>query len=345
MIFKKKEVMNMSCILNLNRFIIPNDVILSLTEIYQYIGKNESYEKIVANDKNRMIEQTIARDCYFLAKMTNIELTDVRMRLIITKDSTPRTKDENFLFNLKESLTSCQHRFQTMLTQSNDLINLANFLNQSSNIRFDYIAVDKKSLLQSQNMRSKRLDLDQMDQEVVRLVEKEEYEKIVLYLNYFIDFYNLAPFTELNKLMSYVLLYLTMLKANIQAFSYVSLFELLYNAKSEFTTEVMNASFNWKEGYAQTLGFIRFMLKIILKAYKRTDEIIREFEYDRNLNKGDNIENTIHKLSGIFTKEELRRNHPYVSESTINRALNKLKDEKVIKPLSKGRSAKWIKNP
>ncbi|MDD4212879.1 MAG: hypothetical protein PHY42_05750 [Bacilli bacterium] len=335
----------MSCILNINRFIIPNDVILTLTEIYQFIGKNESYQKIVASDKNRMIEQTIARDCYFLAKMTHVELTDARMRLIITKDSSPRTRDEILLFNLKELLTSCQYRYKTMMTQSNDLVNMANFLYQGQNIRFDYVAQDKKAVLQSQNMRSKRMDLDEMDQEVSRLVEREEYETIVLYLNYFIDFYNLAPFTEANELSAYLLLYLLMMKANVHAFSYVSLFELLYNAYPEFLTELKNASFNWKEGYAQTLGFVRFMLKVMVQAYKRADEIIHEFEYDQNLNKANNIENTINKLQGIFTKEDIRRFHPYVSESTINRALNKMKDENQIKPLSKGRSAKWIKNP
>jgi hypothetical protein len=35
----------MSCILNINRFILPNDVIIALTEIYQYIGKNTIIKK------------------------------------------------------------------------------------------------------------------------------------------------------------------------------------------------------------------------------------------------------------------------------------------------------------
>jgi hypothetical protein len=59
------------------------------------------------------------------------------------------------------------------------------------------------------------------------------------------------------------------------------------------------------------------MLKVILKAYKRTDEIVKEFEYDQNLNKGNNVENTITKLPSIFTKEDIRAFHPYISESTL----------------------------
>ena len=75
-------------------------------------------------------------------------------------------------------------------------------------------------------------------------------------------------------------------------------------------------------------------------SFKKVYEI---YEFDRSINKANNIENTILKLPEIFTKEEIRINHPFVSESTINRTLSKLRDEKVIKPLGKGRSAKWIK--
>ena len=85
------------------------------------------------------------------------------------------------------------------------------------------------------------------------------------------------------------------------------------------------------------------MTNLILKLYERTDDIISQYCQDSNLAKADNIENTIMNLNNIFTKEEIRLNHPYVSESTINRVLLKLRDEKIIKPLGKGRCAKWIK--
>ena len=48
-------------------------------------------------------------------------------------------------------------------------------------------------------------------------------------------------------------------------------------------------------------------------------------------------------MQSIFTKEDIRKEYPYVSESTINRALSTLRDQGYIKPLGKGRSAKWTK--
>lgn len=329
--------------MNINRFLMPNDIITNLTTIYRYIGKNEQYLEIVGSDFDRIVEQTIERDSYFLSKILNLDISDARMRLIITKNSTPRAKDENTLYNLKEMLTSFQKQHSDVQTQSNDLINMINYIFPSINIKYDFVFHDKKIVLRSQEMKSKRVIIDEINEEVKSNLLKGTFEPIVLLIHYFIDFYNLEPFTVHNHEASLLILYLSLLKANVYAFQYVSLFELIFNDYDTFITELKNASFNWKEGLSQTLGFVRYMTKCILSAYNRTHEIINEYSYDQNINKSNNIENTILKLSTVFTKEEIRLVHPYVSESTINRTLSKMREDKVIKPLGKGRSAKWIK--
>ena len=132
-----------------------------------------------------------------------------------------------------------------------------------------------------------------------------------------------------------------MLKSELDVFHYVSFFEMIYNNLGEFNDRLLDVSYNWKEGISQPTSFIRFMITLILEAYEKAEKIIYEYKIDQNLSKGDNIENTILKLPAIFTKDQIRAVHPYVSESTINRALQKLRDENKIKPLGKGRSAKW----
>ena len=49
------------------------------------------------------------------------------------------------------------------------------------------------------------------------------------------------------------------------------------------------------------------------------------------------------KLGETFTKDEIRNKSPYISESTINRTLKRLRDENKIRPNGVGRSATWIK--
>lgn len=334
----------MSSVLNIERFIIPIDVVINLTNIYKWIGQNDFFLNSIKGDLNRAVEQTIERDTFFMMQILGLDISDARTRLIITKNSNPRNKDETTLFNIKEILTIMQKKYKVTRHQSNDLLNIINYIYSHYNdIKFDYIDTGKRVVLKSQATKSKRLLLDEINSQIDIYIEKNSYEKIILYLNYFIDFYNIAPFTNHNETAALILLYLLILKSDLEAFRYISFFELLYENYQEFKIEVHNASFNWKEGFAQTLGFVRFMTKLILKGYQKAYTIIKDYKFDSNLNKGDNIENTIYKLPDIFTKDEIRMLHPYVSESTINRALMKMRDEGSIKPLGRGRSAKWVK--
>ena len=135
----------MSCISNIDRFLISNEIINNLTVIYRYIGKNDSFRKSVDIDQDRIISQTVERDCYFLAKILKLDLTDNRMRLIITKDSNPRSLDEKTLYNLKEVLSSYQKFSEETTFDSSSLINTINFLFPTKTIKYDYERHDKSS--------------------------------------------------------------------------------------------------------------------------------------------------------------------------------------------------------
>ncbi|HHX78456.1 MAG TPA: hypothetical protein GX695_01730 [Acholeplasmataceae bacterium] len=332
----------MSCIKNIDLFIIPGDVIVQIANIYRYIGSNSRLQEIAGNNVNKVITQTIERDAFFLAKILKLDVTDTRMRLIITKDSQPRNKEETALYNIKETLTLYQNNYEKTLFQSNDLLNLANYI-FSSNIKFDFANSEKKHYLKSQAQTNKRVILDEINENLQIKEHNKTIEKISLYLNYFVDFYNINPLTQNNEAIGLLLLYLLCLKCDLESFKYISFFEMLYDKYEQFKLELNNASINWKEGFPQVVNFIRFMLALFDDSYKKAIRILKDFRFDQSINKADNLENTIMNMTETFAKEDIRILHPYVSESTINRALKKLKDEKKIKPLGKGRSAKWIR--
>ena len=332
----------MSCIRNINKFIVPNDVLFTLMNVYKYIGKNEQYANIASSDMHRIVSQTIERDAYFLSKMIELDISDARLRLIITKNSEARNREEKVLYNIKEMLSLFAQNPKRQELSSVDLSNIINYIYPNQNIKYDVLKEERKNIHHLVSVGSKRDLIDEIYHIIVDLKD-DSVESIVLLLNYFVDLYAIKPFNMHNDTLIYMLLYLLLLKADVQAILYVSLFEMIYENKKEFDDLLKEACYTWNEGLPQILPFVRFFTKLLLKLYEKTDSIIKSYENDQNINKGDNIENTIMNLPNIFTKDEIRLIHPYVSESTINRALTKLRDENIIKPLGKGRSAKWLK--
>jgi hypothetical protein len=117
----------------------------------------------------------------------------------------------------------------------------------------------------------------------------------------------------------------------------------LYEHKTAFDKMVLQSSFNYEEGLAQVLPLHRFLLKGAIESYQKLRYLVRDYEFDKHLNKTNNIENTILKFEEIFSKEDVRIAHPFVSDSTINRTLRRLRDEGAIRPVGKGRGAKWMR--
>ena len=118
----------MSCLLNIDHYTIPNDIVVSLTKIYKYIGKNDYYLDTIGNDISRVIDQTVEKDTYYLSKVLNLDISEARTRLIINKDSSPRNKDETTLFNVKDILLSIQLKYDNLGYQSNDILNMTNYV-------------------------------------------------------------------------------------------------------------------------------------------------------------------------------------------------------------------------
>lgn len=339
----------MSCVLNINRFIIPNDVIVDLSDIYQYIGENTEVKNIVISDINTILDQTVEKDAFYLSKILGLGISEARTRLILNKNSSPRNKEESMLSNMKDVLSSLQRESDKLPLQTNEFLNQVNYIfNSYGRVKYDFVSTKRRNLLQGEGERSKRLLLDDIILEMNNILKQRKYEKIILYLHFFIDFYNIKPFalpnsSLVNEVGSLILLYNLMIKANIECFRYISFFEMIYLSLNEFKEELSQISFNWDEGYAQTLGFVRLITNVILDSYEKNYRLMKNYRFDKNFKKQENIENTIMGMEGEFSKEDIRVIHPYVSESTINRSLINLRDQGFIAPTGKGRSAKWTK--
>jgi hypothetical protein len=158
--------------------------------------------------------------------------------------------------------------------------------------------------------------------------------------NFYVDFMNLNCFNKENELIGLVLLYALIIR-DFSVFKYVSFFKYFLKEKDGWKSGLITANYYWSSGYAQTEMISRILLNILIHSYEEVDDMAHEYVFEKELNKSNNIENSILKLDEIFSKEDLRKRHPNVSDATIDRTLKRLKDEDKVRPLGKGRSSKW----
>ena len=136
-----------------------------------------------------------------------------------------------------------------------------------------------------------------------------------------------------------------MIDAGLDVSYYVSFFPKLLLKKDEYLKLLHQSSFRWNEGLSEVMPLIKFMISVYDEMYQDLEVLVRDihFESDLSIKKTDFVENIILKMPETFSKQDIRKKHPHVSDSTINRTLKRLQEEDKIRSLGKGRSAKWVK--
>ncbi len=335
----------MKSLTNMNRLSFTNDIVMDLIKLYQFRGKDFFYEDILKSDMDYIIKQTIERDTFFANKILNLNISENRLRLIIQKNTIAKNKDEQILTNLKLVFQKLQEDVWNLDLTANEVLRMSQLIYKGvKEIAFQTVnETVQVNLLQEKRKRSLRKDLEDMMNQYTKMLNSGDYEIIQLVTNFYIDFINMNVFTTDNEFIGIILCYALIFKERFNLFRYISFFELFNEHKEAIKEATMIANFNWKDGYSQTTSLNKVIINMMLSGYAKIENMIRDYTYDLKYNKSDNIENTISRLGEVFTKNEIKLKHPLISESTINRTLQRLRDENKIRPNGTGRSATWIR--
>ena len=252
----------------------------------------------------------------------------------------PRTKDEHFLANLKQALNQLHKHPEHFELLVNEVGNLIKLLSRNTDsISFLSYEKEEEGMLKGKKT-SRKEDLEKLMVLFEKQIRMKKYELTQLITNFYVDFINMNILSSQADLVGVILLYALIAK-DFSVFKYVSFFKYFKQEYEGWKSGMITASYYWSSGFAQTDMLSRMLLQILIKAYEEVDSMAHEYVFEKELNKSNNIENSILKLDEIFSKEDLRKRHPNVSDATIDRTLKRLKDEDKIRPLGKGRSSKW----
>jgi len=342
----------LKCLENIAKKQIPNDVIMNSLKLYREIGKNSHYTTLFASDFDFLSKQMIFHESYSFYRCfyASTKIPESRLKSLHLDSTKPKNRGETLYKNIIEifKIIHAPRRtpFELTVAEINNLVTLL-YKDYYSKDQLTYQKTErhKHSLLSTESV-SKREHLESMIHLYANIKTDGEYESSYVNLNFMVDYMNMdiykIPDGEIVALLIY---YIICMQDNFVVSQYISFFsKLLLNLK-EYNTAKDSAKMNWKEGYAEIMPLHRLFLRMYYEMYLELEENARDYEYESSLeiSKSDYVENTIDKLNQIFSKEDIRLRHPLISDSTINRTLKRMQEENKIRPLGKGRSAKWAK--
>ena len=123
----------------------------------------------------------------------------------------------------------------------------------------------------------------------------------------------------------------------------ISLEKLISDSKESYYDALQDSSLGWHEGENDYLPFVRYMLGVILAAYRefaaRAEVLVK-----KGLSKPDRVRELIRGTTGRITKAEIMAQCPDISQVTVQRALKELLDKGDIIKIGGGRYTSYTWN-
>lgn len=331
----------MKALSNISRIQLRNETLILLLDLYESKGKTVYYDDLFKRDLDVFLNRTLQKNVEEIVKLFKLDLTEARTNLCAKKNFVPKNKDEQLLLNIKTVIDRVQRHFSEFEIIPNEAEQLAKMIaSNHTNISWRRVSVNDGGLLASNKTKSLREDLDKLIELYKKLIKQKEYELTNLITNFYVDFMNMKIFDNQNDLIALLFLY-TMLFQHFPIFQYIPFFKYFRKNHNAWKLALEQANYNWDSRFPQTDSLTEILYRILVESYEEINEIAYTYEFEITLNKSDSLENTILKFNKLFSKEDLRKLHPTISDSTINRTLERLKDERKIMVIGAGRSSKW----
>ena len=183
--------------------------------------------------------------------------------------------------------------------------------------------------------------LDLICDEYNRVIGNFEVEPIIMIPIFIHDFLCIHPFNDGNGRLSRLLTTLLLYKNGFYVGRYISLESLIAKDKAAYYEALNKAGMNWQNGNEDVVPFIKYLLKIVLAAYKAFDD--RFSIVENKLSAIEMVRKAVSQKLGRFTKQDIRELCPSLSISSIEGSLRKLVEEGDLRREGVGRSIKYIR--
>lgn len=331
-----------------------SEILSLVASIYRYQGKQELYLKQRPNELEKLIDIAKIQSTESSNKIEGIVTTSVRLKQLLEEKTTPRNRNEQEIIGYRDVLDIIHENFDVIPISRNYILQMHKILyshmnnplagktkNVQNYISATYPDGHSEVLFTPLSPFETPGALDLICDEYNRVIGNFEVEPIIMIPIFIHDFLCIHPFNDGNGRLSRLLTTLLLYKNGFYVGRYISLESLIAKDKDSYYEALNKAGMNWQNGNEDIVPFIKYLLGIILAAYKAFDD--RFSIVEDKLSAVEMVRKAISQKIGRFSKQDIRELCPSLSVSSIEGSLRKLVEEGELRREGVGRSTKYIR--
>ncbi len=312
-----------------------SEILGLIAAIYKEAGKQEMYLKQRPEELEKLVEIAKVQSTEASNAIEGIVTTSTRIRQLVEEKTAPRNRDEQEIAGYRDALNIIHENFDAIPITRNYILQLHKVLYSHMNnpmagqtksvqnyISATYPDGHTETLFTPLAPFETPEALDRICDDYNRVIGNMEAEPLIVIPIFIHDFLCIHPFNDGNGRMSRLLTTLLLYRNGFYVGKYISLEAKIAKNKDLYYAALRQAQEGWHEGTEDAVPFIKYLLGIILSAYRDFEDRFSLVEHKKPA-----LETvrqaTLNKI-GRFSKRDIRELCPALSVSSIEGALRKL---------------------
>ncbi|MBR3431033.1 MAG: Fic family protein [Clostridia bacterium] len=324
--------------------LLSPEIVSYLAQIHEMKGQQNLFVEAQKDALAELLEIAKIQSTEASNRIEGIITTDDRLKKIVMNKTTPKGRSEREIAGYRDVLNTVHENYDyipvrpgMILQLHRDLYKFSNsaiggsFKNSDKIIAEELPDGTKRVRFQPVPAWEKTEAMDTLCDALQEASTDPELDSLLLMPMFIRDFLCIHPFNDGNGRMSRLLTLLLLYRSGYFVGKYISIERLIADSKETYYEVLQESSTGWHEGKNDYLPFVRYMLGVVIAAYRefasRVDILIT-----RGLSKPDRVREIIRSTTGKITKTQIMRQCPDISQKTVERSLAEmLKNGEIIK--------------
>ena len=336
--------------------LLTPEIVSYLAQIHEQKGQQNLFVEAQKDVLSELLEIAKIQSTEASNRIEGIITTENRIKKIVMNKTTPRGRSEREIAGYRDVLNTIHENYDYIPVRPGMILQLHRELYKYSNSAIGGSFKNSDNIIAEELPDgTKRVRFqpvpawetpDAVESLCIALQEAmndSELDSLILIPIFILDFLCIHPFNDGNGRMSRLLTLLLLYRSGYFVGKYVSIERLIADSKETYYDALQSSSFGWHEGENDYIPFVRYILGIVIAAYRefstRVDVLIT-----RGLSKPERVRELVRGTTGPITKSQIMKQCPDISQKTVERALKELLNDEEIVKIGGGRYTSYVWN-
>ena len=336
--------------------LLTPEIVSYLAQIHEQKGQQNLFIEAHKDALSELLEIAKIQSTEASNRIEGIITTDDRLKKIVRNKTAPRNRNEREIAGYRDVLTTIHENYDYIPVRPGMLLQLHRDLYKFNHPGFGGNYKNSNNIIAEEKPDGTKLvrfqpvsawetpeAMEMLCNEFNEALKDPDMDPLLLMPVFILDFLCIHPFNDGNGRMSRLLTLLILYRSGYIVGKYISLEKLIADHKESYYEALQDSDAGWHEEENDYLPFARYMLGVIIAAYRDFSERV-EILITKGLSKPDRVKEMIRNSSRKMTKAEIMAQCPDVSQRTVQRALESFLASGEVLKIGGGRYTSYIWN-